>query len=183
MKSSKAIKIFQALVGSIILSILLIVPGVIGYGMYIWMLFLPLILFFALGANVKLIPSIILCYMCGVAWAYLSHALQLFLGQYSTSDFVIQTLPNTLLVFLVLVVHDNFLSKTPFGVVPSVFLGMASTFFAFTFAQQINGLHLLAFFCYGLVMTLALVFGSTALSGLVFGKEAAIAAATGGRKE
>lgn len=59
------IKMVQSLTGAIVLTLLMQIFAMTGYAQYMWMLFLPLLLFFALGADFKKIPSMIAGYVCG----------------------------------------------------------------------------------------------------------------------
>lgn len=169
------IRMVQALTGAVILSVLMAIPVALGFGPYVWVLFMPLILFFALGAKFRLIPGIILCYACGILWTYGFITVQGFIKGLTSAPVFVELIPNILLVFLVLTVHENLLRKTPFGIVPAVFMGLATAFYAVFSLAPINGLHLMGFFCYGLVMTVALMVGGVAVSSLIFGKAAAMA--------
>lgn len=169
------IRMVQAFVGAVVLSVLMSIPVALGFGPYVWLLFTPLILFFALGARFKLIPGIVLCYACGVLWTYGFITVQGFIKSLTASPVLVELLPNIALVFLVLTVHENLLRKTPLGVVPAVFMGLATTFYAVFSQAPINGLHLMALFCYGLIMTVALMIGGVAVSSAIFGKEATMA--------
>lgn len=182
MKNVKLIRLLQAFVGAVILSVLMSIPVALGYGPYVWLLFTPLIIFFAMGAKFKLIPGIILCYACGVLWTYGFITVQTFIRGLTASPVLTELVPNIMLVFLVLTVHENLLRKTPFGMVPAVFLGLATTFYAVFSQAPINGLHLMALFCYGVIMTVALMIGGVAVSSLVFGKQAAMATFADGAK-
>lgn len=176
MKNVKVIRLVQSFVGAVVLAFLMLIPIALGFGPYVWVLFTPLLLFFALGAKFKLIPGIILCFACGVLWIYGFTTVQSFIKGLTTSPVVTELIPNIMLVFLVLTVHENLLRKTPFGIVPAVFLGMAITFYAIFSPATINGLHLIGLFCYGIIMTIALMLGGVLVSSLIFGKEAALAA-------
>lgn len=65
MTDRRKIKLVQELVGAIALTILMQVMAIVGYTQYIWMCFLPLLMFFALGANFRAIPSMIVSYAVG----------------------------------------------------------------------------------------------------------------------
>ena len=51
MKGRKTIKLVQAATGAIVLTLLMQLIGVFGYGQYTWMCFLPLLMFFAFGGR------------------------------------------------------------------------------------------------------------------------------------
>lgn len=176
MKSVKVIRLVQSFVGAVVLAFLMLIPIALGFESYVWILFTPLLLFFALGAKFKLIPGVILCFACGVLWIYGFMTVQSFIKSLTASPVLTELIPNIMLVFLVLTVHENLLRKTPLGIVPAVFLGMAITFYVLFSAATINGLHVIALFCYGMLMTTALMLGSLFVSSLIFGKEAAMAA-------
>lgn len=170
MKTEHKVGLVQAFTGAVVLTLLMIPMGMLGFGQFIWMLFLPLLLFFALKAQMKVIPSMIVCYICGVAWAFASGALQ---GLFATfaPQLVVETVPTIICIFLILTIHENFLAKTIFGNIPSLFLGMATTFFVFMMGVEITPLHLIGFFIYGIVLSVVLVKGGGLVCSLVFGKE------------
>lgn len=183
MKNVKVVRLLQAFTGAVVLALLMSIPVALGFGPYVWILFTPLLLFFALGAKFKLIPGVILSFACGVLWIYGFMTVQGFIKGLTAAPVLTELIPNIMLVFLVLTVHENLLCKTPVGIVPAVFLGMATTFYAVFSPATINGLHLIALFCYGMIMTVALMLGSITVSSLVFGKEAALAAIPGSASE
>lgn len=164
----------QAFFGAIVLTLLMVPMGIAGYGSYTWMLFLPLLLFFAFGAQFKLIPSMILSYVCGILWAIINGAFAGLLGRFMPPAAVNIAAP-IVIIFCILTVHENLLANTIVGNVPSLFLGMASTFFVFMIkpanAPAITPIHLVVFFIYGIVLSVALAGGGFAVCSAVFGKE------------
>ena len=68
MTDRRKIKLVQALTGAVVLTILMQGMTLLGMPQYTWMLFLPLLMFFALGANFKNIPSMVICYAVGELW-------------------------------------------------------------------------------------------------------------------
>lgn len=174
MKTKHKVRLVQALYGSIILSVLMAPVGALGYGPYIWMLFLPLMLFFAFGANFKQIPSMLASYICGIGWAYFNGVISAVLGPVVNPN-LLNLLGPMIIVFGVLTVHENFLDKTIVGNVPALFMGLASTFFIFSIvpsnASPITPVHLVAFFFYGTLMSVILAGGGFAICSKIFGKE------------
>lgn len=168
MKDERKVRLIQAGFGAVILTILMQPIFILGYSEFVWLVFLPLILFFALGADFKKIPSMIIGYICGVLWAMFNNVLVKMFGGFLQFE-VANTVATIVLIFIILTVHENLLSKTVFGNIPAVFLGLATTFFSFS--ATITQIHLIGFFLYGILLTCALVGGGFALCSLVFGKE------------
>lgn len=177
MKINRKVRLVQALYGSIILTLMMQPMGMLGYGGYIWMLFMPLLLFFAFGANFKIIPSMIVSYVCGVAWALLNGVLVGVLGGLLPETMVNIVAP-IIVIFCILTVHENFLSKTIVGNVPALFMGLASTFFSFLItpanAPAITPVHLIGFFLYGILLSVILAGGGFAVCSMIFGKDKVI---------
>lgn len=174
MSDIKKIKLVNSFIGAIVLTLLMQVLSMVGYGQFQWMLFLPMVLFFALGADFKKLPSMVVCYLCGVGWAFIAGVMQgLFAGAPAA---VVSIVPTIITIFCILTIHDNFLSHTIFGNIPCLFLGMCSTFFVFMMGIKITPLHLIAFFLYGLFLSCMLVLSGMLLSSLIFGKERVAAA-------
>ena len=72
MKGRKTIKLVQAATGAIVLTLLMQLIGVFGYGQYTWMCFLPLLMFFAFGADFKKIPEMLVSYAVGEVWCVIN---------------------------------------------------------------------------------------------------------------
>lgn len=172
------VRLVQAISGAVILTLLMVPLALVGYAAYTWMLFLPLLLFFALGAQFKMIPSMIVCYICGVLWAVVNGIFSGILGGFMPEAAVNIVAP-IVVIFCILTVHENLFAKTIVGNVPALFLGMASTFFVYMIkpanAPAITPFHLIAFYLYGIVLSVALVGGGFTICSLVFGKEKTIA--------
>lgn len=164
------IKVVQALAGAIVLTLLMKVFGLFGVGAYTWILFLHLLLFFALGANMKNIPVMFVGYCCGVAWTYINGGIQTLFDTY-TSPAIAGFVPTVLVIFLILVIHEGLLRNTIFGNIPSLFLGLATTFFVFMLNIPLNGLYLIGFCAYGLFLCVALIMVGSYVCFFVFGKE------------
>lgn len=176
MKERKKIRLVQAITGAVVLTLLMQVMVLVGYPQFIWMLFLPMLLFFALGADFKLIPSMIVCYICGVLWSMVNGLVMSLFGMISSNMFVSNLLPTILVIFLILTVHDNLLEGTFFGNIPCIFLGLSTSFFVSFMNIDITPLHLIAFFLYGIVLTVCLVLSGTLVCSAIFGKERAMKA-------
>ncbi len=155
MSDRRKIKLVQSLTGAIVLTLLMQVMPVLGYGNYVWMLFLPLLLFFALGADFKKIPAMIIGYGCGCLWSIVNAlVMQLFAG-FGDNAFLSNILPTIIVIFLILTTHENLLEGTIFGNIPSIFLGLSTSFFVFMLNVPLTTLHLIGFYCYGLVLAAA----------------------------
>lgn len=75
MSTKRKALLIQAAFGAVILTLLMQPMGMLGFQNYNWMLFIVLLLFFALGADFKKIPSMIICYGVGILWAMLNGIL------------------------------------------------------------------------------------------------------------
>jgi hypothetical protein len=165
--------LIQAAFGAVVLTLLMQPVVALGYQNYNWMLFLVLILFFAMGADFKKIPSIIVCYPIGVCWGTLN--VKLMDAMAGLPPVIPYVLLTAVIIFALLTVHENLLRDTIFGNVAAIFLGFCETFFIFSIvpanAPAITQIHLVIFFFYGLLMTLALVVGGGALCNKFVGKD------------
>lgn len=172
------IKMVQSLTGAVVLTLLMQVFAIVGFAQYTWMLFLPLLLFFALGADFKKIPSMIVCYVCGILWAYINGIVQGIFASFAP-EIVVNIVPTILIIFLVLTVHEGFLANTLFGNIPCLFLGMATTFFVFMLGVKLTPVHLVGFFLYGIVLSVVLVVSGMTVCSKIFGKEKTMKAIMG----
>lgn len=181
MTERRRIRLVQAIYGSIILTLMIQPIAIMGYSSYIWLIFMPLLLFFAFGANFKLIPSMIASYACGILWALvngiLSGALTGVLGVAGGN-----TLATIVMIFLILTIHENLLEGTIIGNVPALFMGLASTFFTFMIipsnAPGITPVHLFGLFVYGVIMSVILAGGGFKLCSTIFGMDKTVKALT-----
>ena len=182
----KKIKLVQALYGAVILTIMMQPIAILGYSAYIWMMFMPLLLFFAFGANFKIIPSMILSYGCGIGWALING---LFVGLLSgfINPIAANALAPVVIIFCILTVHENLLEDTVVGNVPALFMGLASTFFTFLVqpanAPTLTPIHLIAIFIYGVLMSVVLAGGGFALCRAIFGETETLKAFTPKERE
>jgi len=171
MAIEKKVRLVQAFAGAVILTLLMIPMGLVGFGQYTWMLFLPLLLFFALGAQFKNVPSMLVGYGCGILWAFVPGFIGGFLAATGAPKALLDILPPVVSIFLILTIHENLLRKTILGNIPSLFLGMASTFFVFSLQPGITPFHLALFFIYGMFLAVVMVASGGMICALVFGKE------------
>lgn len=165
--------LIQAAFGAVALTTLMQPMIALGFANYNWTLFVVLLLFFAMGADLKKIPSMIICYPIGIAWAMGNGIL---IGILKDVPAWIPNIALTIVViFCILTVHENLLRDTIFGNIPTLFLGLAETFFIFSIQPAntvaVTPFHLYGFFLYGLFMTLVLVFGGGMLCNIFIGKD------------
>lgn len=165
--------LIQAAFGAVVLTLLMQPMVILGYQSYNWLLFVVLLLFFAMSADFKKIPSMIVCFPIGALWALLNIKLMdAMAGLPAVIPYVLLTI---VVIFSILTVHENLLRDTIFGNVPALFLGLAETFFINSIvpanAPIITPIHLIIFFVYGLFMTSVLVLGGGALCNVFLGKE------------
>lgn len=165
--------LIQGAFGAVVLTLLMQPMGALGFSNYNWMLFIVLLLFFAMGADFKKIPSMIVCYPIGIAWAMINGILIGALKELPpwTSGIALTMVT----IFCILTVHENLLRDTIFGNIPALFLGLAETFFIFSIqpanAVPITPFHLYGFFLYGMAMTVILVLGGGMLCNIFIGKD------------
>ncbi len=170
--------IVNAVVGSIVLNLLISVLGVVGYGPYIWMVFPSLFIFFALGAEFRKIPGIILSAACGIVWwmivIWISSALAPTVGPDQAMGIGV-----TVSLVFILVIHEYLLASNKFlGTTPAVFLGFCLTSFSTSVipsnVAQLTPFHVFGLIVYGVVLTVILMLVSFNVLSLFFGKEATI---------
>ncbi len=75
---------------------------------------MPLLLFFAFGSQFKIIPSMIVSYVCGILWALLNGLASGVIGKILPETATNIVTP-VLVIFCILTVHENFLEGTIFG--------------------------------------------------------------------
>ncbi len=171
MSKQKQVGIFTALIGAIALTFLFKPLALIGYGQFTWMLFLPMVLFFGTGADIKNVPRYIVCYTLGIAWAFIStlvgSAYALFLSS-SSAD----TLSTITCIFLILLIHDTLLKDTILGSVAALFLGMCCRFFVFMMGVELSPVVQLGIYLYGTLLSCLLVFIGMTVGKFIFGKQA-----------
>lgn len=180
MTDRNKIKLVQAAVGAVALTLLMQVMGIVGFGQYTWMCFLPLLMFFAFGANFKMIPTMIISYAVGELWCIINGIVMGIFGSFAGGNMILSMLiPTILVIFCILTVHENFFEGAIFSNVPCTFMGMATSFFITEMGANTDPIlfvELLGFWCYGLVLAVALVLSGMVVCSAIFGKERAMAA-------
>lgn len=156
------------------------VMGIVGFGQYTWMCFLPLLMFFAFGANFKMIPTMIISYVVGELWCIINGIVMGIFGSFTGGNMILNMLiPTILVIFCIFTVHENFFEGAIFSNVPCIFMGMATSFFITEMGANTDPIlfvELLGFWCYGLVLAVALVLSGMVVCSAIFGKERAMAA-------
>ena len=111
MKGRKTIKLVQAATGAVVLTLLMQLMGVFGYGQYTWMCFLPLLMFFAFGADFKKIPEMLVSYAVGEVWCVInSLVMGVFVSAFGADNMVMSNIvPTILVIFCILTTHENLL--------------------------------------------------------------------------
>ena len=174
MSTERKAKLVQAAVGAVALTALMQPVMLLGYQNFVWVLFLPLLLFFALGANPKVIAPMIVGFICGQLWGVVNGLLITGLDAFLPTALA-GVLGAIVVIFGMLTVHENYAARTVFGNVPAVFMGMALMFFISsitpTEGPELNPFLLLGFWLYGIVLALALIFSGVAACKAVFGKD------------
>lgn len=95
-----------------------------------WMIFMVLIVYFALGADKKNIPKMIVSYACGLVWGLISNfTAYLFIVN---NHILFSFLNYFLIAGLIVFIHQFLAQKTVFGSAPCAFLGLAESIFAAT---------------------------------------------------
>ena len=179
MTDRNKIKLVQALVGAIVLTILMQGMTLLGFQEYIWMCFLPLLMFFAFGANFKVIPSMIISYIVGEIWCIINGLISGLLtgGNPQSPMMLVATI---IVIFLILTVHENFFEGAIFSNVPCIFMGMATSFFMTHMGDPLADLTVFAkltgFWIYGIFLAVMLVVVGMAVCKAIFGEERAMAA-------
>ena len=174
MSDRNKIKLVQALSGAVVLTILMQGMTLLGMPQYIWMLFLPLLMFFALGADFKKIPSMLIGYAVGELWCVVNSLVSgAFAAAFGDNPVLSQLIPTILVIFCILTVHENIFEGAVFSNIPCIFMGMATSFMMIFFQLPITYLHLFGFWCYGTVLAVCLILGGMGMCSAIFGKERA----------
>lgn len=94
---------------------------------YLWVGFISMIIYFSTGVHKdgKMYLKMILSFLCGICWGQLSNLIYVHI--FPQSAILSSILDYGVLIFLLLWVHISLLGKTPFGFVPTVFFGLATT--------------------------------------------------------
>lgn len=100
------------------------------YSSAFWMVFLVLVVYFALGAERRNIPKMIVCYICGLLWGMVSNFTGYLLMQ--SNHLLFAFLNYFLIAGLMVFIHQFIAGKTVFGCAPAAFLGLAESIFVAT---------------------------------------------------
>lgn len=166
----------QAILGGILITVLLMpFQALTPYVSYTWMIFIPIILFFCLGVQCKLVPPMFLSYVCGAIWGIIFKYLAGVMSAAGWSPALTFGILTTVIVFAILAVHPILLGKTPFGMAPIVLIGLVETIFTFLIqpanAPVIDSLQLIFFFAYGLALSFLLVQANEFFCKLFLGED------------
>lgn len=112
-------------ISTFILTSVLAIPVFNPFIFYIWVGFIPMMLYFAHGVHrdMKLYVSMFLSFIIGIGWGWISNFLALTFGAGLVNSFLDQFI----VVGLILWVHLTVLGKTPFNDVSMAFFGYATT--------------------------------------------------------
>lgn len=149
------------------------------YASAFWMVFLVLVVFFALGADMKNIPKMIVCYACGLVWGLISNFTAFLFMQ--NSYFLFAFLNYYIIAGLMVLIHNFLLGKTVFGCAPAAFLGLAESIFASTCGvpdgqggllppMSWGPVDLFIIYMVGIVMVTLLSLASNVIVKLIVGK-------------
>jgi hypothetical protein len=167
-------RLIQAAVGAVVITLLMQPVFLIGYGIYVWLLILPLLLFFALGADPKVLPAMMVSFAAGQTWAALMGLGITALGGFLPPAVAGLVVP-TLVIFAMLFLHEGSLARTVAGNIPALFMGLALTLFAVNVipagGPRLSPLHVFGFFVYGCVLCLALLGASVAACRAALGRD------------
>lgn len=151
------------------------------YSGVFWMIFLVLIVYFALGAQKKNIPAMIVSFACGLGWGLLSN-FTAFL--FIRSNHVLFAIINYFGVAGLIVFIHQFIAKgTWFGLAPCAFLGLAESIFVATCGIPNSSgelmppmtwgpIDLFIIYIIGIIMVTALAFFSDFIAKKIIGKKA-----------
>ena len=146
MTDRRKIKLVQAITGAIVLTLLMQLMGVFGYFQYTWMCFLPLLMFFAFGANNMLLGVILPTVL--VIFCILTVHENLFEGAIFS---------NVPCIFM--------------GMATSFFMTEMGAN-----PDPLQLVRNFCFWCFGIFLAVALVLSGMAVCSAIFGKERAMAA-------
>ncbi|MBP1627487.1 MAG: hypothetical protein H6Q00_1962 [Holophagaceae bacterium] len=151
---------------------------------WLWVGFLSMIIYFATGSHksFSMAGKMILSFLCGLIWGQLSNLIWFYV--FPVNPVLTAFLDFGVLVGLLLWVHLSLLVKTPFGFVPTVFLGLAMTiaFFGRPFPFQGHGLMgslppikgvglLIAYVVFGLLFSFMIEYIAGALAPKIIRQE------------
>jgi len=152
------------------------------YASAFWMVFLVLVVYFALGADLKNIPKMIVTYACGLIWGAISNFTAFLFIQ--SNHILFAFLNYFLIAGLMVLIHQFLAGKTVFGCAPAAFLGLAESIFASTCGvpDGMGGvlppmtwgpIDLFIIYMIGIVMVTLLALASGFIVKLIVGKNGA----------
>lgn len=119
------------------------------YSHVFWMIFLPLIIYFSLGADKKNIPAMIVSFACGLAWGFISN-IPAFL--FMQNNYILFAFLNYFLIAgLIVFIHQFIARGTVFRLAPCAFLGLAESIFVATCSIPDRGGNMLAPMTWGTI--------------------------------
>ena len=150
------------------------------YASAFWMIFVVLVVYFALGAEKRNIPKMIVCYACGLVWGLISNFTAFLFMQ--SAHLLFAFLNYFLIASLMVFIHQFIAGKTVFGCAPAAFLGLAESIFVATCGvpDGTGGLlppmtwgpiDLFIIYMIGIVMVTLLALASDLIVKLVMGKK------------
>ena len=192
MTARNKIKLVQALTGAIVLTLLMqlltvfdniALFGFTTWASKTWMCFLPLLMFFAFGANFKMIPQMLLCFFVGMVWCFLNGlligAFMAMAGGNPVLSVVVQILCTIFVIFCILTVHENFFEGAIFSNVPLIFMGMCTSFYMTEMGAVQDPMvfvQLYVLWVFGIILAVCLVIAGMKVCCAIFGEAAAMAA-------
>lgn len=131
------------------------------YSSQFWMIFVVLVVYFALGAKLKNVPGMIVSYACGLVWGFISCYTAYIWQQSNHTLFAV--LNYFLIAGLMVFIHQFLAEGTVFGFAPCAFLGLAESIFVATCSipdsqgnlmapNTWNGIDLFIIFLIGILM-------------------------------
>ncbi|WP_062380870.1 DUF1097 family protein [Demequina pelophila] len=172
MSIDRKASLIQAAAGALVLTLLIQPAFALGYASVVWLLFLPLPVFFAMGPNPRNLPGMAASFVAGQLWCWL---------HLSAMDVLAGVLPmpaagmivGVVVVFAMLAVHQVALARTVVGCVPALFMGFSLSFFVADLAPAgtplLNPFVLTGMWAYGLVLCMALLLAGGAACRLILG--------------
>lgn len=150
------------------------------YSSSFWMIFVVLVVYFAMGAEKRNIPKMIVCYICGLIWGAISNVTAFLFMQ--NAHFLFAFLNYFLIASLMVLIHNFLLGKTVFGCAPTAFLGLAESIFVATCSipdstgnlqppMTWGPVDLFIIFMIGIVMVTVLALVSDAIAKAVMKKD------------
>ncbi len=123
----KSISLCMAGAAALVAYLLITLAGTLPIAGYMWVGFLPMILYFCTGAekDLKLCSKMFVSYLCGLAWGQLSNLLWVYMFPQQT--FALGLFENGIMIFIMLLIHVVIGGRTLIGFMPCVYLGLCET--------------------------------------------------------